>query len=637
MPRQYVLDPLEPSNPTPIVLADLRVEWTMGGNLQDVVGFNVALTTPTGSPLNSTTIKRLIFVENPAARNYVFTAVPEGDYVGWVQTVVRGGDSKWMSTNSFAVADDGQPTVRGTDDRNVQAFCEDFRATTTPTGMTITYAATNYTAAAGALRLDPNNASFGAQLVWDVEAWIDAYLAPEVKRTGKAVIIVRMKYDAAIDSSIDFCTLQLKASDGTTYQKSFTVHRDAEWHDYRIPWDYNITLAGSNSAIVTLLTQVTSGLDGGGYVWCDALALGFDNFDLALDGNVDKGITSWNQFDSDPTGGGYFLVSPIRPTGNDGNNQLVIDENGVYWLRDESGNLVTESGYKLGRKTNTTDATSGTIVPWTDTTYLDPPIPVPEACNKVRIVVGRRGVHIWETNTFSPVRQLLLASHIDRDGFRIQHVGLEGGTVGLTKQVINGLAANVGKETITLNETDDYSSAVTNSYDGWFSAPAKGGAPFTASYYHLLQFLWIEVVMPEKKKANGSYWKVDLKFHASHGDFTITATIGGAGTGYGYTRNANHEVLDNFHAILPSDGRTHRFPIIFGTANCALTGSDTSYTTKEFSVRYRSRSSESGAPSDVWPTSVKLKQIDFDTITTTNVQLNLYGQKNLQLTYLEEF
>lgn len=54
-------------------------------------------------------------------------------------------------------------------------------------------------------------------------------------------------------------------------------------------------------------------------------------------------------------------------------------------------------------------------------------------------------------------------------------------------------------------------------------------------------------------------------------------------------------------------------------------------------MRYRSRASETGAPSDVWPTTVKLKQIDFDHITTTSVLMRLYGQQNLQMTYLEEF
>lgn len=557
MPRSYVLDPtIDPTQPNPVARVDLRIAWTIEGSMRDIVGFNLCLTTPTGTPLNSTTIKKAVFVENPAARNFVFEAMPEGEYVGWVQCVAAGGDSKWMSSDSISVVDDGQPTVRGTDDRNVQAFAEDFRSTSVPTGMTISNCSYSLSAVAGRLRMLANTFT-EAQIVWDVEAWIDAYLAPESKKDGVPIVIVRCKYDSAIHASVTYARLQLKMADGATYQRSFDLIRDGEFHDYRIAFDNTITLAGANSAVVTLLSTVDSTTAGGGYVWVDAIALGYNNFDMSLDGNVDKGITSFDQFDSDPTGGGYFVIAPIRPPGNDGSNQLVIDENGVVWLRDESGNLVTETGYKLGRQSNTTDAPGGVIVPWTSSTYLDPPIPVPEACNKARLVLGRRGNHVWETNTYSPVRQMLLASHVDRDGFRIQHVGLEGGTVALTKQVLSGLAANVGRETIALNETDDYSSAVTNSYDGWFSAPNKGGAPFDASYYHLLQFLWVEVTMPLKKKANGSYWKVDLLFHASVGDFTITAIVGGSGTGYGYTRSANYEMLDNFHAILPTDGRTH--------------------------------------------------------------------------------
>lgn len=638
MPRGYLLGPdTGGATPQPKAMIDVRISWTIEGNLKDVTGFNLCLTTASGTPLNATTVKKFLFLQNPAARNFIFEKVPEGEYVGWVQTVAPGGDSKWMSSIAVTVSDDGQPTVRGTDDRNIQAFCEDFRAASMPTGFTLTNGVGNLTARSGSLRINGTDLYTDADLYWDVEPWIDAYLAPEAKKTGRPVVIIRAGWDLGMNLLSGFLYIELKMSNGITYQLSKPIINDGYTHDYRIQLGSEITLAGANSATLRIWTDVTSDSGVGKYMWLDAVALGFDNFDMALDGNVDKGITSWNQFDIDPTGGGYFVIAPIRPPGNDGSNQLVIDENGVYWLRDEAGNLVSETGYKLGRQVNANDVPSNTLIPWTSTTYLDPIIPVPEACNKARIVVSKRGSPSWETPLYSPVRQMLAASHIDRDGFRIQNVGLEGGTMYLRQQALAGLGAALGRETMTLNASDDYSSAVTNSWDGWFSA-GTFGSPFVLGPAHWMQFVLVEVVMPLKKKANGSYWKVDLHFHASKGDFTPTAITGGSGTGYGYVRTAYYEMLDNYHAVLPTDGRTHICHIIFGNANTALPASTKlNYDLQDISVRYRGRSSESGAPGDVWPTSVKLKRIDYDYLDGASLTFRYYSPANLQLTYLEEF
>lgn len=642
MPRGYLLEPgTDPVNPRPAARIDVRIAWTIEGNLKDVVGFNLALTTTTGSPLNATTVKQFLFLQNPAARNYIFEKMPAGQYVGWVQTVAPGGDSKWMSSAAVTVSDDGQPTLRGTDDRNVQAFCEDFRSASLPTGFTITNGSYNLTASPGSTRINGTSSSVDADIFWDVEPWVDAYLAPEAKKNGRPVIIIRAAWDLGITLMSGFLYVELKGSNGVTIQTSKPIINDGNWHDYRIPVASEITLAGANSATLRIYSDVLSTSGAGKYMWLDAVAVGFDNFDMALDGNVDKGITSWNQFDIDPTGGGYFVIAPIRPPGNDGSNQLVIDENGVYWLRDESGNLVSETGYKLGRQVNANDVPSNTLIPWTSATYLDPTIPVPEGCNKARIAVSRRGAPIWETPMWSPVYSLLAASHIDRDGFRIQNVNIEINVGGmyLTKRTLAGLGAALGRETIALNESDDYSSAVTNSYDGWFSSGTFGSYPFNAYPEHWMQYVVVEVVMPLKKKANGSYWKVDLLFHSSKGKFTPTVITGGSGTGYGYLRVASYyEVLDNYHAVLPTDGRTHLCHIIFGNANTALPPSfSNDYDLQDISVRYRSRSSESGAPSDVWPTSVKLKRIDYAYSDGNNQSFRYYPPSDLQLTYLEEF
>lgn len=635
MPSGFILDPGNPTNPQPVKRVDFRIQWTVSQSLNDVVGFNVCLTSPTGSPLNATSVKKAFFVQNPAALDYVFTEVPAGDYVGWVQAVAVGGDSKWMASTTVTVVDDGVPTIRGADDRNIQAFCEDYRSASLPTGITVTDAAYNLTALAGSLRLSANSASDAARTDWDVEAWIDAYLAPESKKDGNPVILVRCKYDAAINAAVTDGTIQMKAANGSTYQTTFPLIRDGAFHDYRIQISQLITLTGANSATVRFDTGVDTTTSGGGYVWVDAIALGFDNFDMGLDGQVDKGITSWNQFDSDPTGGGWFLTSPVRPAGS-GSSQLVMDENGVFWLRDESGNLVTEHGYKLGRVGVTTGAASGTEVPWGDATYLDPVIPLPEVVNKLRLAFERRGGAIWQTPTYSPVRVYLEASHLQTTGFRVQHLNLEGiadGSIAQLQKDLTTIAAAKGHDNITLNETDSFASTTTNFNDAFWINKDDAAEPFTSSFYSFRQVGWIHVVMPTSKKADGSYYYCDLKFIVKYGDVIAGGTDS-------YTLGSEVETLSSVVFRCYADGRTWRIPIVIGKANPPFIAGGTAaidYTRQGIAVRYRLRTLESGAPAGAYPTTVSMPRCDIDYYANASTQTRLYGQKNLNYLYLQEY
>jgi len=221
MARSYVLEiggdgGGTPVNPIPGARAKMRVSWVMEGNVSDVVGFNVCLTHPSGSPLNSDSVKHFVFVQNPAARDFTFENVVPGEWVSWVQSVVPGGDSKWMASTTLTVADDGQPSVRGSDDRNIQAYVEDFRSASLPTGFTITDGDYSLVAESGKIRLSPNHATNQIQLAWDVEAWIDAYLDASAKRSGKAVVIMRLKLESALLAPITPQVTVKNSAGGTT-------------------------------------------------------------------------------------------------------------------------------------------------------------------------------------------------------------------------------------------------------------------------------------------------------------------------------------------------------------------------------------------------------------------------------------
>ena len=629
-------------NPIPVTRVKINVAWTMEGNLKDIVGYNVCLTTPSGSPLNATSVRYSTFVQNPSARDYTFEDVLVGDWVGWVQSVAPGADSKWMASTTISVADDGYPSVRGSDDRNIQAFCEDFRSASLPTGFTVNNGAYSLAAESGKIRLEPNHATNPIELVWDVEAWIDAYLDPSAKRGGKAVVIMRLKFGSALDPPTTPKVTVKNSTGGTVtlYADSWgsTPKADGFHHHYRVEVGQEVTTIGTNSAIVTLFPGYNSSQSNGDYIWLDAIALGFDNFDNALDGEVNKGVTANDQFGID-TGGGYFLVSPVRPAGA-GSSQLVIDENGVFWLRDESGNLITEHGYKFGRQGATTGAPGGTEVPWDDDTYLDPIIPLPDVTNKLRLAFERRGGTVWQTPTYSPVRVYLEATHHQTTGFRIQHLNIEGvadANIAQLQKDMTAITAAKGHDEITLNESDEFGTGSGNASDAFWENKNDAAMPFTSAYYSFRQVAWIQVVMPTSKKADGSYYYCDLKFIVKYGDIISYSLGGGA---YSYTLGTEYETLSSVIFRCFADGRTWRIPIVIGKANPPFIMGGTAainYNRQGLAVRWRLRTVESGAGSGAYPTAVSMPRADVDYYANASTTQCLYGQQNLNYLYLQEY
>lgn len=624
--RDYILDPsFDPSNPQPRPKINLNVTWVLESNVTDVVGFNVCLTQTSGSPLNAGSVKASVFLENPAARQHTFSGLNPGEYLAWVQTVVRGGDSKWMSSSAFSLPDDGLPTVRGTDDRNVQAFCEDFRSTSLPTGITTPGAAYNLTASSGKMRLQPNEDFTDASVLWDVEAWIDAYLAPEAKKNGTPVVIFRLKVDSTIVASFDGFWVRVKDSSGSVSEMWINVVRDGEYHDYRIPFPITITLAGSNSATV----ELDFGLNtfdgfGTGYLWLDAVALGYDNFDMSLDGNVDKGITSWNQFDSDPTGGGYFLVSPIRQPTDDDGSQIVMDENGIFWLQNESGQLITRTPYKKAIVGTIRQPSAGSTIGWGTSTDISPALSAPVAANKARMIIETLGGTLLNSAPgYHPVRLYAEVGGLNSSGFKLNAAVLEGGTLGKVTKTIEGLGSTTqAKEDMTMVA----SGAYANAGDAFYVA-TDDGSPFLANRHFLRAVLWIKVQFAEAKKANGSHYWAQLSFNFIQGRFTpgTPPTVGSADGSTGFTMR------------VMTDGKAWLYPIVIGNQYSDGSGSRGLYNRQDFLTRWVSITRETGFAAS--PTVVKLSKIEWEYLDTSSAagQIFQLGSQNMKFTYLEEF
>lgn len=561
-------DPNAPPIIRPRVLSKFKVAWTMSGDLSGILGYNVSLTR-SGGFYNPVT-ESLAFqrVDGVSAREALFTDLPATDYQAWVQAYGEGSDSDWISSAGLTTVDDQIPTIRSGDDRNVIGFAEDFQSASLPTGFSFVNA--TYSLATQS-ELIATNVAPNATMSWDLKAWRDAYL-PDLKANGTqqngtlhAQIKLRVPTTANVTNVMSF---GLTDTAGVEQIASFDVVNDGKYHVYRISLCAATFTNPAISPILKLYTNLPNAA-----VWhVEAIAVAYQNLDMDLDGNVDKGIKARNQFGQDPTGGGYFLTSPVRIPGSDG-SYFLQDHNGTYFLRDESGNLVSESGYKLGRAGAIQGVASGAQLNLSGTdgnTAIAPYVPPPVSLDKFRSIVTPMNGHLLSAApTAYPVRQwvelcnhqlLTSPSRLMADVFYVQ---FEGGSVGYHEVVGPWSQSTQSKSSLALETSE---SQTASNFDAWYKASDDGTPMGDNLKTYFRKTVWLKVVMPLVKKANGSYYWADstIIIYSGQGvDDTPNARMNMSGSAY-------RLFAGKFRFL--TDGRTRYVPIVIGQFYKAITG-----------------------------------------------------------------
>lgn len=610
------LDPNAPANVAPTALGKFAVTWSIAGDLSAVRGFNVAL-----SPSNSTPYDagaRVHQLEDSSVRSYTFIDIPAGTYTAWVQAYVDGADSEWVASTGVTIADDQVPTIRNGDDRNIAGYAEDMNAGSLPTGFSLT----NASHVMSGTEMVATNAAFGGQLTWTLNSWISAFLDPTSRKNGTVAAMVKLKVDVAAgvtDDATFGCILQ----DGTEVLSSFPLVNDGKFHLYRVPLG-NIFTTQAPFAVLRMVMNLPAGA-----VWrVDAIALVFQNVDSQLDGRLDRALNARNQFGTDPTGGGFFLQSPIK-IGDTLGNYTVVESNGLFYLRDDSGSLVTETPFKLARKGRLSGIASHAQVSFnvddsaaTPNWGVRPKIPFPVAHNKMRMLFEDLGNSVIQVAPATyPVRRWVDAVNIQLSGFSILAYTFEGGTYG--RYTVEGpwTRSSEAKSSLTPGTRSGVTTDGVN--HAWYHVQNDAGLESAANDHYLRIVPWLKVVMPNLRKANGRPYYVDLLFTVWLGtgvpntvDNRLDLTSAFApGTGY--------------NARVYTDGRTHRFPIV--RSMISLSGSILS--NSDILVNWHGTSIEGAGAA---PTSVEIEKIEWDYIWNPTIAASS-ANLGLGYNYLEEF
>jgi len=107
------------------VMKDIYLTWSWEGDEYLIQGFNVAITPAGSNPNQDSVIKQTTKAEktdilNQGTDNYEHilrnVMLDESlEYISWVQALIEGDDSDWVSTNSLTISDDGKATIATTD------------------------------------------------------------------------------------------------------------------------------------------------------------------------------------------------------------------------------------------------------------------------------------------------------------------------------------------------------------------------------------------------------------------------------------------------------------------------------------------------------------------------------------------
>jgi predicted phage tail protein len=564
------------------------VTWVHNDSVNDpsaLKGWEVVLYNPSagvGTPISSVVLHdsslRAITLRN------LFNAPSITQAVAAVKALYQGGlTSDFVTSTNQTIPQSTNPRLRTSDDRQVVAYSDSFDGTSLPTGFSVINGSTSF-ATAGELAITMSSSLVA--LRWDIIDWISAYVDPSSKRSGPAIAIIRMKVPANVTGTE---ALTIASTNGGV--ATLDVIADGAWHSYRV------AIGNIPSPLITYQVQfeLTAPV---GTVWrITSAAIAFEGYDTSIDAYVGRGILARQQFERDEDGDGLAMIAPVRLGDADG-NYTVVQENGLYFLRDENGELAVETPYKLGRTGRIAQYLNNVPIHFGDSDWgLSVPIPQPVAYNKLRMIIQDVGSDFIPSDVpaSTTVRRWLEAcsfgDHSGQPGFVIYGMFFYGGTLRMHTASGSWPSSDDSKSSLSLGSDSVSTSA---SSDAWYYVQDDAGLPLSdvspfAWYFRVVVFIAVE--MPVSKRSNGSFHYVDLEFTVRVGEATKDGTKMNLGSNY--TTNGP------FKTRLLADGRTTLIPIVCGPSGAPTLPAAMSRDDQNVKVDWHSQTWEEGGSGTV--------------------------------------
>jgi hypothetical protein len=637
--RRSVRSAINPGDPLALTSAfDKYVTWAFTDAVNPsgtLLGFRVIIYDSVGGtpthPLFDSGV-----ISDPAARRAEvanLTMESASTFVAAVQSVYIDGYVSALATSSGVVLDPNtyEPVVRSGDDRNAQAYAESFDVAALPTGFYVF----NATQAFGNGEIQLTKTGAGTQLSWHFDEWAAAYL-DSVRRGPNTYGFVRIAFDVAPAPGATMnITVKMNPASGDS-TKTIELVPDTAFHSYRFPLG---TIPAGSLAGVHIILELSALLSVGQTVRVTMMGIGFESIDLTFDGYMDRAINARNQFGRDNVGLGFFLQSSIRQPGDPGGNVVVIEKNGMFWLRNGGGQdfavkrviRAVAHGVSDGEKFSWNSALGNVAG------IIKPELPTPMASSKCRILVERSTDQPLDVAaTFYPQRTQLEAVSITKTGFRIATHKVQGPGYGGSIEAPAGGGGNAngwpGSVTKGSHLTLASSSGTVNNGDAWydlFNDLFAGGGLTVGQIFVLRGVLWIAITMPTSKKADGTYYYADLEF-----DLYFSKGLGNTASNpnpfhfNGWPNGVFQEL--GFTTRVFTDGGTYRFPITFTPTGFAGPWSPV------VKIDWVAQTLESGgsAPTTVWLDRVEFSAIVIGGGTGTESAL---ANTDVNVTYIEEF
>lgn len=582
-------------NPDGTISPVLKHLATVGWSFNDVVnpansliGFEVIVYKSTDGVSKPQASK---LIPDPTVRAHIFQDFQSegGTYIGAVTAVyVDGLTSNLVTSTGQTITLPTNPSYRDSDDRNVSRLAESFDNGGLPTGFTVPIGTVT---AVGSGTITIQTTASGAQLTWNLAAWIAAFMDYAASfGTVDAFAFIRVKF---VGASYNTATPPRFDKVGNAYSL-IPIMTDGDWHTYRRDIGQVITASDTLSLIVPSTFMPT-----GSTVTITAFGVAVESFDESLDGHLDRALRARDQFDKDPTGGGFFMRSPLRNADDSGQITLV-DGNGVTWLRTGGG---VEYPLKYAYKHVLSDVYDGLVINW-DTLYaanpsVDPPVKKPSATNKARLIVD--AVAPVQPNPLAyPVRRYAEITMVNDNSFQINVMEAYGGTKGFFRDVAPGIPGwNVAAKKSQILKDATHAFGSNGGNDAWYDFTTLSGGTLPnvgAAYYRVVA--WLKATFPQQKKLNGSYYWVKLfldAWAAAPNAGSNPLTLANAGL-------ANQQI--SWKEL--SDGGEHRFPVVFAASTL---GAMQTYA-HALKFDWYSTLMETGAPGGAEPSALYLDAVE---------------------------
>lgn len=460
-------------------------------------------------------------VSDPTIRTFAFpdvgTAATTGTAVAAVKAIYKDGTtSDYVTSLGTTIPQPTNPRIRDADDRLVPGYADSFDGSSLPTGFSIVGANHSLT---GGGELVITSTSAVSVLRWNLVDWINAYA--DSRRSGGVTAEIWLKVPNGMAGSQALNVASTNAASART-----DVQGDGKYHRIRIPAGVLPSPLNTYSVQWELTAPI-------GTVWrVTVVALSFESVDTSLDTYVGRGDLARRQFGKDPNGGLYG-IAPVR-IGDQQGNYNYFDRNGMFFLRNDAGELVTEAGFKLildGRfKQYSHAATIALNAEGTSNWGLSKKIPTPTSFNRARLIVQDIGNDFLPSDVPASTRvyRWLEAGNFiagSTPNFQLFGVFFYGGTLSTYRVTGPWTQSAQAKSSLTLASD----STTTDANDAWYYVEDDGALPAPALFPGPYNWVFrcevqLLITMPLVKNNQGSYYYVDLDFTLRIGK----ATLGGS-------------------------------------------------------------------------------------------------------------